>query len=81
MNRGAKQAKRLWLAWKIFETALFPQLTQTLTRNKSDNVSVFEVLRKGLQDLEDMCDVIEEKFVASRDEFKISHPDGGPAER
>ncbi|EMF11644.1 DNA-directed RNA polymerase I and III 14 KDA polypeptide [Sphaerulina musiva SO2202] len=46
-----------------------------------DNVSVFEVLRKGLQDLEDMCDVIEEKFVASRDEFKISHPDGGPAER
>lgn len=57
-------------------------MKHTLTRNsKSDNVSVFEVLRKGLQDLEDMCDVIEEKFVASRDEFKISHPDGGPAER
>jgi len=34
-----------------------------------DNVSVFDVLRKGLSDLADLCDVVEEKFSASRDEF------------
>lgn len=34
-----------------------------------DGVSVYEVLDKGLKDLMDMCDVVEEKFIASRDEF------------
>ncbi|RMZ09029.1 hypothetical protein D0862_03749 [Hortaea werneckii] len=34
-----------------------------------DNVSVFDVLRKGLSDLSDLCDVVEDKFSASRDEF------------
>jgi len=34
-----------------------------------DNVSVFDVLRKGLSDLADLCDVVEDKFSASRDEF------------
>jgi DNA-directed RNA polymerase I and III subunit RPAC2 len=32
-------------------------------------VSVYEVLDKGLQDLMAMCDVVEEKFKMSRDEF------------
>jgi DNA-directed RNA polymerase I and III subunit RPAC2 len=44
-------------------------------------VSVFDVLRKGLQDLADMCDVIEEKFVAARDDFKVTNPDGGPGRK
>jgi DNA-directed RNA polymerase I and III subunit RPAC2 len=34
-----------------------------------------EVLRKGLDDLTDMCDVVEEKFTTSRDEFNKAHPD------
>ncbi|KAM3417656.1 DNA-directed RNA polymerases I and III subunit RPAC2 [Cercospora zeina] len=41
-----------------------------------DGVSVFEVLRKGLQDVADMCDVVEEKFTAARDEFMAQNPDG-----
>jgi len=39
------------------------------------NVSVFEVLRKGLDDLADLCDVVEEKFTAARDEFNTANPD------
>lgn len=35
-----------------------------------DNVSVYEVLEKGLKDLEDMCDVVIDKFVETRQEFK-----------
>ncbi|OAL02677.1 RBP11-like subunits of RNA polymerase [Phaeosphaeriaceae sp. SRC1lsM3a] len=34
-----------------------------------DGVSVYAVLEKGLEDLMAMCDVVEEKFTASRDEF------------
>lgn len=34
-----------------------------------DNVSVYTVLEKGLEDLMDMCDVVEEKFTVARDEF------------
>jgi DNA-directed RNA polymerase I and III subunit RPAC2 len=30
---------------------------------------VYDVLDKGLQDLMAMCDVVEEKFITSRDEF------------
>jgi DNA-directed RNA polymerase I and III subunit RPAC2 len=35
----------------------------------SDNVNVYTVLEKGLEDLMSICDVVEEKFTASRDEF------------
>lgn len=38
-------------------------------------MSVFEVLRKGLDDLSDLCDVVEEKFTTARDEFNATHPD------
>ena len=41
----------------------------------TDNVSVFEVLRKGLEDLADLCDVVEDKFTTARDDFNASHPD------
>ncbi|KAH7378414.1 DNA-directed RNA polymerase [Phaeosphaeria sp. MPI-PUGE-AT-0046c] len=34
-----------------------------------DGVSVYAVLEKGLEDLMAMCDVVEEKFTASRDGF------------
>lgn len=34
-----------------------------------DNVSVYTVLEKGLEDLMAMCDVVEEKFTIARDEF------------
>jgi hypothetical protein len=51
------------------------------TEPPPDDVSVFDVLRKGLQDLADMCDVIEEKFVAARDDFKVTNPDGGPGRK
>ncbi|TKA28913.1 hypothetical protein B0A50_03324 [Salinomyces thailandicus] len=37
-----------------------------------DNVSVFDVLRKGLSDLADLCDVVDDKFTASRDEFNAA---------
>lgn len=41
-----------------------------------DGVSASEVLRKGLEDLTDLCDAVVDKFTASRDEFNASHPDG-----
>lgn len=34
-----------------------------------DNVSVYAVLEKGLDDLMAMCDVVEKKFIIARDEF------------
>jgi DNA-directed RNA polymerase I and III subunit RPAC2 len=40
-----------------------------------DGVSVMGVLKKGLQDLADLCDVVEEEFVAARDAFDAAHPD------
>ncbi|KAK5120000.1 RNA polymerase subunit AC19 [Meristemomyces frigidus] len=40
-----------------------------------DNVSVFDVLRRGLSDLADLCDVVEDKFTVARDEFNTAHPD------
>jgi len=39
---------------------------------------VYEVLRKGLNDLTDLCDVVEDKFVAARDEFNAAQ--GGRSE-
>ncbi|KAM0719231.1 hypothetical protein Q7P37_005136 [Cladosporium fusiforme] len=41
-----------------------------------DGVSASEVLRKGLDDLTDLCDVVADKFTASRDEFNAAHPEG-----
>ncbi|KAK3048676.1 RNA polymerase subunit AC19 [Extremus antarcticus] len=41
-----------------------------------DGVSVYEVLRKGLEDLADLCDVVEDKFIAARDDFDASQPNG-----
>ncbi|KAF3053395.1 RNA polymerase subunit AC19 [Didymella keratinophila] len=34
-----------------------------------DNVSVYQVLEKGLEDLMNMCDVVTDKFTVSREEF------------
>ncbi|KAK7520967.1 putative DNA-directed RNA polymerases I and III 16 kDa polypeptide [Phyllosticta citriasiana] len=34
-----------------------------------DDVSVYDVLEKGLDDLADLCDVVIDKFTAARDEF------------
>lgn len=42
----------------------------------ADGVSASEVLRKGLEDLTDLCDVVADKFTASRDEFNAAHPEG-----
>ena len=43
--------------------------------DNSDNVNVFDVLRKGLNDLADLCDVVEEKFTDARDQFNEEYPD------
>ncbi|KAK4548520.1 RNA polymerase subunit AC19 [Oleoguttula mirabilis] len=40
-----------------------------------DNVSVYDVLRRGLSDLAELCDVVEDKFTVARDEFNAAHPD------
>ncbi|KAK3676434.1 RNA polymerase subunit AC19 [Recurvomyces mirabilis] len=40
-----------------------------------DGANVNDVLRKGLDDLADLCDVVEDKFTAARDEFNATHPD------
>ena len=40
-----------------------------LTKLDADNVSVYDVLEKGLNDLMDLCDVVMDKFTIARDEF------------
>jgi DNA-directed RNA polymerase I and III subunit RPAC2 len=37
-------------------------------RQTTDNVSVYTVLDKGLRDLEDLCDVVIDKFTVARAE-------------
>jgi DNA-directed RNA polymerase I and III subunit RPAC2 len=37
--------------------------------NQVDGVSVYTVLEKGLEDLMNMCDVVEQKFTIARDDF------------
>ncbi|GAB7347770.1 hypothetical protein MBLNU459_g5316t1 [Dothideomycetes sp. NU459] len=37
-----------------------------------DEVNVYDVLEKGLNDLMNLCDVVVEKFTVSRDEFNAS---------
>lgn len=41
----------------------------------ADDVSVYEVLEKGLNDLMDLCDVVVDKFTIARDEFNVANPD------
>ncbi|KAF2750311.1 DNA-directed RNA polymerase I and III polypeptide [Sporormia fimetaria CBS 119925] len=40
-----------------------------------DNVSVYTVLEKGLKDLEDLCDVVIDKFTVAREDFKSGGQD------
>jgi DNA-directed RNA polymerase subunit L len=47
-----------------------------LTARKDDAQSnVYQILRKGLDDLSDLCDTVEEKFTEARDEFNAQNPD------
>lgn len=46
-----------------------------LLKQTADDVSVFDVLKKALDDLTDLCDAVEEKFVESRDVFNEENPD------
>lgn len=39
-----------------------------------DGMDVYQILRKGLDDLTDLCDVVEDKFTAARDEFNKQYP-------
>lgn len=43
---------------------------------RTDGVSATSVLRKGLTDLSELCDVVEEKFTASRDNFNATKSAG-----
>ena len=49
---------------------IIPHLHQ-LTKLDADNVSVYDVLEKGLNDLMDLCDVVMDKFTIARDEFAV----------
>jgi len=40
-----------------------------LGQRPSDGINVYTVLEKGLEDLMSICDVVEEKFTISRDDF------------
>jgi hypothetical protein len=42
----------------------WPQVTPLV-----DGVNVYTVLEKGLEDLMSICDVVEQKFTISRDDF------------
>jgi len=44
------------------------------TNRTTDEVSVYDVLEKGLSDLADLCDVVVDKFTVSRDEFNSANP-------
>lgn len=39
-----------------------------------DTANVYDILRKGLNDLSDLCEAVEEKFTEARDEFKRANP-------
>ncbi|GAB7343806.1 hypothetical protein MBLNU457_1777t1 [Dothideomycetes sp. NU457] len=39
-----------------------------------DEVSAYDVLEKGLNDLSDLCDVVVDKFTVSRDEYNATNP-------
>ena len=42
----------------------------------TDGVEANEVLRKGLEDLSNLCGVVVDKFTASRNAFNEAHRDG-----
>jgi hypothetical protein len=50
-----------------------------VNRSKTDNVSVYTVLEKGLQDLESLCDVVIDKFSAARAEEQAKKASSGNA--
>jgi len=39
-----------------------------------DEVSVYDVLEKALNDLADLCDVVVDKFTVARDDFNAANP-------
>ena len=43
------------------------------TNNIPDEVSAYEVLEKGLNDLSDLCDVVVDKFTSARDEYNATN--------
>ncbi|KAH0373265.1 hypothetical protein KCU65_g630, partial [Aureobasidium melanogenum] len=43
-----------------------------ITDYSTDEVNVYDVLEKGLNDLMDLCDVVVDKFTVSRDAFNAS---------
>jgi len=52
--------------------AHFPKCPSKTNRQEKDEVSVYDVLEKGLSDLMDMCDVVIDKFTIARDEFNAN---------
>ncbi|KAI5259312.1 DNA-directed RNA polymerase I and III 14 KDA polypeptide [Aureobasidium subglaciale] len=42
------------------------------TNPSTDEVNVYDILEKGLNDLMDLCDVVVDKFTVSRDAFNAS---------
>jgi DNA-directed RNA polymerase I and III subunit RPAC2 len=45
---------------------------RSIADQPTDEVNVYDVLEKGLNDLMDLCDVVVDKFTISRDEFNAS---------
>lgn len=45
-----------------------------ITNSSLDEVNVYDVLEKGLNDLMDMCDVVVDKFTIARDNFNATKP-------
>lgn len=45
---------------------------KTIADQPTDDVNVYDVLEKGLNDLMDLCDVVVDKFTVSRDAFNAS---------
>jgi hypothetical protein len=43
-----------------------------IANQHADEVNVYDVLEKGLNDLMDLCDVVVDKFTVSRDAFNAS---------
>lgn len=51
-----------------------PPFQQDILTAETDEVSVYDVLEKGLQDLADLCDVVIDKFTIAREEFNAANP-------
>lgn len=46
-----------------------PAVPLWLTSRVTDGTTVYDALEKGLDDLMDLCDVVEMKFAAARDDY------------